>query len=107
MNTYGNRETLEQGCFPAEHAIAYSTGSSPVALDGEREAGLVKEPIEIAPSIERDVRLEPACRIQFGRVYPIEWSLEVKDLGRVVLRDRSLLTAHYKEEELRWASAAE
>ncbi|KAF2815406.1 uncharacterized protein BDZ99DRAFT_377956 [Mytilinidion resinicola] len=95
--TYGGRGTLKPGCRPAEHAIIYyTTLQSPTLLPGENE--LRYEPIGVLPPAAERQPLNVACRIRFGKLYPIEWNVKVKDLGRVADEDMGRLIHYYKSE---------
>ena len=103
ISTYANQGTLKVGCDPSEHAVLYNTGVSAQAcyLEGERERGLYKEPIQVYPA-DSSAFLRRESRIRFGKVYSIEWNVKVKDIGIVVDSDLATLIAHYKEEGQRW-----
>jgi len=58
---------------------------------------MIKEPIEIEP-VDSTMTLKSDSRIRFGKVYPIEMNVKVKDIGRVSLSHLSLLQ-QYREDE--------
>ncbi|CAN9173373.1 unnamed protein product [Alternaria sp. RS040] len=84
IGTYSGRGHLKKGCYPAEHAIVYLSGTDPAScyLPGEWQAGMTKEPIEIIPA-DSGVRLRYDSRIRFGKTYPIEKNVKIKDIGQV------------------------
>ncbi|KAI4694687.1 hypothetical protein J4E81_006286 [Alternaria sp. BMP 2799] len=43
---------------------------------------MIKEPIEVVPAGPNE-RIRRESRIRFGKVYPIEMNVKVKDIGRV------------------------
>lgn len=45
--------------------------------------------------------MSPASRLRFGKVYPIEWNVKVKDIGMIVPEDLSKLILYWKEEDQR------
>ncbi|KAF2728509.1 hypothetical protein EJ04DRAFT_96485 [Polyplosphaeria fusca] len=96
ITTYSKRGTLKANCYPPEHAVAYFYGSQPVYLQGE--TGMTKDPIEIYPSTPGEV-MEPTSRIRFGRTYPVEWNVKVKDIGQVMSTHKTRLIQYWKEEE--------
>lgn len=100
ISTYSERGTLKPGCNPREHAVIYNKGIDPETcyLEGERENGLCKEPIEVDAGNSGSY-LKPRSRIRFGKAYSIEWNVKVKDIGKVVPRDMSKLLAYYEEED--------
>ncbi|RYN75555.1 hypothetical protein AA0117_g6212 [Alternaria alternata] len=84
IGTHAGRGTLKKGCFPWEHAIVYLSGTDPETcyLPGERESGMIKQPIEIVP-VDSSITLRSESRIRFGKTYPIEKNVKVKDIGMV------------------------
>ncbi|KAI2475428.1 hypothetical protein Ptr902_13114 [Pyrenophora tritici-repentis] len=82
--TYSHRGTLKPGCNPVEHAIIYFRGTDPSYsyLPGEVEGGMTKAPIEVEPA-DPAMTLKTDSRIRFGKIYPIEMNVKVKDIGRV------------------------
>lgn len=74
----------------------YFSGSSPVYLEGEY--GIEKEPIEVVPSNATEI-MEPASRIRFGKTFPVEWNVKVKDIGMVHRAHMSKLIRYWKEED--------
>jgi hypothetical protein len=84
IGTHAGRGTLKKGCFPWEHAIVYLSGTDPETcyLPGEYESGMVKQPIEIVP-VDSSITLRSESRIRFGKTYPIEKNVKVKDIGMV------------------------
>ncbi|KAF1958045.1 hypothetical protein CC80DRAFT_534516 [Byssothecium circinans] len=97
--TYGNRGTLKPGCVPSEHTIVYFSGTNPAScyIQGEYEAGMTKEPIEIIPS-EGGIFMKRESRLRFSKIYPIEWNVKVKDIGRVKPEQKSHLLACWDAE---------
>jgi hypothetical protein len=84
IGTYAGRGTLKKGCLPWEHTIAYLSGTDPRScyLPGEYESGMTKQPIEIVP-VDSSIALRSESRIRFGKMYPIEKNVKVKDIGLV------------------------
>lgn len=90
---------MKPGCNPAEHAIVYFRGTDPTHcyVPGEYEGGMNKEPIMIDPA-DPTIMINPYSRIRFGKVYPIEMNVKVKDIGRVSPDHLSKLR-QYREDE--------
>jgi hypothetical protein len=90
---------MKPGCRPSEHAIVYVADiQSPTLLDGE--FGITKRPIGVrfADSVEAKP-MHVASRINFGRVYPIQYNVKVKeDLGMVAMEDMERLLEYYRVE---------
>jgi hypothetical protein len=49
------------------------------------------------PSVDQQA-MNTASRVRFGKVYPIEWNVKAKDLGKVANEDMERLIAYYNEE---------
>jgi hypothetical protein len=98
ISTYSRRGTLKFGCYPAEHAIVYFSNTVPQYVEGEYGNGMTKEPIEVIPTDPSDT-MHPASRLRFGKSYPVEWNVKVKDIGKVHPAHISKLLQYYKEEE--------
>lgn len=99
ISTYKGRATTKSGCNPKEHAIVYFSGSRPKYVDGEQGNGMDKDAIEIVPAPRGDSSMDPASRLRFGKTYPIEWNVKVKDIGQVHPRHMSRLIRYWKLEE--------
>jgi hypothetical protein len=100
IGTYSGRGTLKSGINPAEHAIVYLSGTDPEScyLPGEREAGMTREPIEVVP-VDSSVRIRPESRIRFGKTYPIEKNVKVKDIGIVHPSHTYKLVAYWQDRD--------
>ena len=100
IGTYSGRGTLKSGINPAEHAIVYLSGtdSESCYLPGEREAGMTRDPIEVVP-VDSSVRIRPESRIRFGKTYPIEKNVKVKDIGIVHPSHRYKLVAYWQDRD--------
>jgi hypothetical protein len=88
ISTYSGRGTLKRGCIPAEHAVIHMKGTTPVRFLGEN--GMTVEPIAVEPA-EPGLTLEAASRVRLGKLYPIEWNVKVKDIGKVIPEDMTKL----------------
>jgi hypothetical protein len=78
--TYGGRGTSKPGIEASSHAIAYMSNYHPARLASE--TGMTKQPICIDPA-GPDQNLDQLSRINFARVYTVEHSLKVKNIGQV------------------------
>jgi hypothetical protein len=97
ISTYGRKGVLKPGCNASEHAIAYLKGQQPLYLNGERERGMHKDPIEIEPADSQAVS-DPTSRIRFGKTYSIEFNVKVCEIG-MVSQDHLEKIIRYHEEE--------
>ncbi|KAG9186218.1 hypothetical protein G6011_02774 [Alternaria panax] len=84
IGTYSGRGALKAGCAPREHTIVYLSGTDPGScyFPGEYQGGMTKQPLEIIP-VDPSIKLRSDSRIRFGKVYPIEKNVKVKDIGQV------------------------
>ena len=98
ISTYSKRGVTKPGLNPSEHAIIYFSGTTPQYVEGEYEKGMDKEPIEVEPS-EQGAVMDSASRIRFGKIYPVEFNVKVKDIGRVKPEHMSKLLQYWKQEE--------
>jgi hypothetical protein len=55
--------------------VVYFSGTDPryCYVQGEREAGVTKEPIEVMPA-DRTLVMKPESRIRFSKTVPVEMS---------------------------------
>ncbi|KAF1848722.1 uncharacterized protein K460DRAFT_335139 [Cucurbitaria berberidis CBS 394.84] len=98
ISTYSNRGTLKPGCIPAEHSIVYFTGTDPRTCFFEGENGMTKEPIAVIRTDEDDrLVMKPESRVRFGKKFPIEKNVKVKDIGQVHPQHMSKFSAYYAE----------
>lgn len=59
---------------------------------------MTKDPIAVEPA-DSSLTMPVSSRIRFGKTYPIEWNVKVKDIGRVVPEDLRKLITYWKEED--------
>ncbi|KAH6644148.1 kinase-like domain-containing protein [Boeremia exigua] len=99
ITTYKKKGTLGLDCDPSKHTIVFSSGidSQTCYLDGERERGLVKHPIEVA-LIERTTKLPRQSRISLVSTVAVNFGDQVKDIGMVIPEHRELLRQYWSEE---------
>jgi hypothetical protein len=78
----------------------YLTGTDPAScyLPGEHESGMKKEPIQIVP-VDPSIKIRRDSRLRFGKTYPIEMNVKVKDIGRVHPIHLSTLLQYWTDEE--------
>jgi hypothetical protein len=72
----------------------YLRGQQPTLLHGE---SLEKLPVCINP-VDASIRMDKASRLHYGKPYPIEMNVKVKDIGNVDPQDLSNLLRYYREE---------
>ncbi|KAF1958042.1 kinase-like protein [Byssothecium circinans] len=99
ISTYSGRATLKPGCIPSEHSVIYLEGHRPYYVGGEQERGLTNEPIAIRPTEPDDIKLHKTSRLHFGKSFPIEMNVKVKDIGIVIPEHVSRLLAYWREQQ--------
>jgi hypothetical protein len=56
-----------------------------------------KEPLQVEP-VDGAMQMRPESRIRFGKTYPIEMNVKVKDIGRVHPGQLSTLLQYWNDE---------
>jgi len=92
---YGGQGTNKHGVHARDHAVIHST-SRPVYLSGE-ENKMTKTPIKVNAYSSRH-KLDKASRINFVKVYTVEYSVKVWFTGEVDSGSEWSLRASYEEE---------
>ena len=92
--TYGGQGVLKSGVHPEDHGVAYSSvKEGPFLL--ERESGLMSNgPIRIK-AVDQKHRLDPLSRINYSKVYTVEYNVKVFFIGEVARDCLKLLAANY------------
>jgi hypothetical protein len=75
--TYQRQGLTKHGAQPEHHAAIYS--EKPVTYEDE---GLTKKPIRVEMSNPKE-KLDPISRINYAKVYTIEYNVKVYFIGRV------------------------
>jgi hypothetical protein len=76
---------MKHGLSTAErqaHSVIYASDTAPYARE-EEQAFLVKKPIAVTMANEKQ-KLDKMSRINFGKLYTVEWNVRVMNVGRVV-----------------------
>ncbi len=68
------------------------TGTNPEPVEGE--VRLNKEPIAVEPT--QSQKLDPASRVNFDKVYTVEFNVKVKSIGKVTSKSMPKLTGYWK-----------
>ncbi|RJE24960.1 hypothetical protein PHISCL_02724 [Aspergillus sclerotialis] len=82
--TYGGKGLAKSGIIPEDHAVIYMRGSEPTTRSNESKT--TKEPLEVKPATH-DQKLDKMSRLNFGKVYTVEYNIPVMPVG--VLSSRS------------------
>ncbi len=96
IHTYGGRGVLKFGVRSREHAPLYMRGMSPELLKGEKERGLTREAIEIVMDRSTE-ELHSTSRLNYAKVYTIEYNVKVCSVGRVSTHSLRVLIEAYNE----------
>jgi hypothetical protein len=78
--TYRGQGLTKPGVNADDHAIAFGSGKRPVSLSGEKPMKF--EPIEV--KLAQGQALHEMSRINFAKVYTVEWNVKVRHVGMVV-----------------------
>jgi hypothetical protein len=76
--TYGGQGCLKRGVHAEDHAIIY-TSTYPEEFAGE---GMRKKPIKVKPYSPQH-KLEPASRLNYAKVYTVEYNVKVWFIGEI------------------------
>jgi hypothetical protein len=94
ISTYGGQGTLKHTTQPAQdHAVIVVFGDEPQLQPGERE--LTKQPLKVICEDPTLQKLHPASRINFGKVYTIEYNIRVRTFGRIATESLPLLQKYF------------
>ncbi|KAF2625106.1 hypothetical protein BU25DRAFT_122886 [Macroventuria anomochaeta] len=98
ISTYGGRGTVKAGCRASSHTFVYNQGSRHVCFAGERERGMIKDPIMV-DTTDPDGMNEFAFRIRLHNIYSIEWSVRVRDIEVLTGRDKTKPLRYFRGEQ--------
>lgn len=106
ITTYGSQGVGKPGVTKSEHAIIHTGRNAPEPMSSEKpvrgEVGMRPEPIRVEPD-DREDKLDPRSRIDFGKVHTIQHNIKVRSYGNV--HERSM-QALQKQFNLCWYSAS-
>ncbi|KAF2257550.1 hypothetical protein CC78DRAFT_222639 [Lojkania enalia] len=95
IHTYSRQATSKPGTNPEDHAPLVREGSEPEFHPHEQQDKL-KQSLSII--IEDDgIPWSPLSRINFSKVYTVEYNLRVRKIGRIEPKSVDLLEAHFRE----------
>ncbi|KAL9621911.1 MAG: hypothetical protein Q9160_003732 [Pyrenula sp. 1 TL-2023] len=97
--TRGQKETLDSsvakpGLSKAairEHTIVYMRDTQPGRK--ANEIGMTKRPIAIEPANPRE-KLDPMSRLNFGKIYTVEYNVKVRNIGTVCSSSRMVFESY-------------
>ncbi|KAH5155166.1 hypothetical protein HBH69_109510 [Parastagonospora nodorum] len=82
INTYGGQATTKAGVAIQDHAAVVVEGGEEVLHDGE--AKLLNSAIFIRVENEAAPPVDPMSRINFAKVYTLEYNVKVRNVGRII-----------------------
>jgi hypothetical protein len=99
INTYNRQGVAKKGLSPQDrkaHCVIHMDNTDP-ATD-QREQGLMtKKPIAVtAANLEQ--KLHHMSRLNFGKVYSVEWNVKVMDVGKVNADSMAAFTGYWRNE---------
>lgn len=95
INTYTGRGVNKSGVHAEHHTIIH-TEKEPWYADGEWEKGLTRTPIRAEPTSLRH-KLDPMSRLNYAKLYTVEYNVKVWFVGKVHHRSERDLIADYND----------
>lgn len=99
IGTYGGKGVSKDRVKKSDHAIIYSGRQPPQPVDNEMpkrgERGMRPNAIRVDPD-EREDKLDPMSRIDFGKPHTVHHNLKVRSFGMVNGRSREQLLSQFK-----------
>src|SRR5207248_7328375 len=94
--TYSGQGTLKHTAQPAQdHAVIVAFDDEPQLQPGELE--LTKQPLRVICEDPTLQKLHPASRINFAKVYTIEYNIKVRTFGRIAQVSLPLLQKYFSD----------
>jgi hypothetical protein len=93
IQTYGEQGTTKPGIVPDDHAPLVELGSQLVLLPGEH---LSRSALHIHLENKSD-SIHGASRVNFSKVFTIEYNIKVHTVGRIIVSDLRLIDLYFKE----------
>ncbi|CAN9239027.1 unnamed protein product [Alternaria alternata] len=82
IQTYGGQATTKPGVIPQDHAAVVAENDQVKYLP--HEAGISKTPLYIKVENASTGPIDPASRINFAKIYTVEYNVKVWKVGRIV-----------------------
>jgi hypothetical protein len=93
ISTYGNQGATKPGVNPTNHAALVLDGTDQQLMPGEV---LTKSPLHLQLE-DKSMKLAASSRINFSRLYTVEYNVKVATVGRISHKDLELLDQYFKE----------
>jgi hypothetical protein len=78
ISTYSGQGVAKAGVRPSDHAIIHMAGTRPQLR--VNEPPMTKEPLTVTPA-SPDEKLDVMSRINFGKIYTVEYNVKIKEVG--------------------------
>ncbi|KAF7130889.1 hypothetical protein CNMCM5793_003759 [Aspergillus hiratsukae] len=95
ITTYDGKRVAKAGVNPENHAIIYMRGSVPTQKANEPQ--MTKEPLEVEPA-SPDERLDEMSRLNFSKVYNVEYDVKVHPVGMISWTSMAKFTSYLNNE---------
>ena len=95
VHTYGRQGTSKLGVGADHHAAVIADGDIEAVLH-PKEKELSKRPIHIVLET-RDVTIDSTSRLDFSRVYTIEYNIPVRNIGRILPLDLAIFETYFSQ----------
>ncbi|KAL8889055.1 MAG: hypothetical protein Q9215_003595 [Flavoplaca cf. flavocitrina] len=73
ITTYSGTGLAKKGIDPSSHTVIHTTMHAPALLEGEPTTS--KRPIRVV-AVRPDVKLDRRSRLNYGKIYPVEWNIK-------------------------------
>lgn len=97
IQTYNGRGCIDQ-VGKKFFGIIYTSTNAPKPMDGEEE--MTKKPIHLNPAHPAD-SLHESSRINYSKLYRVDYDLRVKDLGLVDVDSVHVLIQYFEESSIK------
>ena len=84
INTYNGQGVLKKGFDRQDqeaHVIIHMDNTAPGSTSEEEKSLMTKNPIAVHPAVT-DQKLHIMGRLNFAKIYSIEWNVEVMNVGK-------------------------
>jgi hypothetical protein len=93
--TYGGKGTTKKGLDPTTHAIIYMSDQNPRRLAAETK--MTKEPLAV-DAASPDQKLDDLSRINFAKIYTVEYNVKIMPVGQVTASSLPYLTSYFRNQ---------
>lgn len=99
INTYAGKGVLKGGLSQETrqaHAVIYSANTKPF-MNPEESSMIIKQPIAVHMA-SSDQKLDEMSRIDFSKVYTVEWNVKVMNIGKVTRESMPIFEGYWHNE---------